>query len=273
MQVAPDAISARVSDASAARCRYVNRTWRGLSSSTSAACGSLTFTIRSDSATTAGASGTILARCAVYASSVIAEPSPAPLWTTTSCPASASSRTPAGVRATRYSSAFTSDGTPTLTAIPRSASTLHVSLPVVLVFHLHPLSGLGQHRAEDLLDLLELLGPRDQWRRELDHRVPAVVSAADQAAPIELPGQEPAQERLGLLVVERLLGVLVLDQLDRLEVARTAHIADDREVTQRIEHRPERRLVGAHVLQDPLVLERVDRRHRDRRADRMPGER
>src|SRR3989440_10257714 len=45
----------------------------------------------------------------------MAEPSPAPACTNTWCPASTSSRTPAGVRATRYSSSLTSLGTPTLT--------------------------------------------------------------------------------------------------------------------------------------------------------------
>src|SRR5215210_1820952 len=43
----------------------------------------------------------------------MAEPSPAPDWTTTSCPCSASSRTPDGVSATRYSSVLISVGTPT----------------------------------------------------------------------------------------------------------------------------------------------------------------
>src|SRR5436305_2135923 len=45
----------------------------------------------------------------------MAEPSPAPACTNTWCPASTSSRTPAGVNATRYSSSLTSLGTPTLT--------------------------------------------------------------------------------------------------------------------------------------------------------------
>ena len=40
---------------------------------------------------------------------------------------------------------------------------------------------------------------------------------------------------------KRLLGLLVLDQLDRLEVAGAADVADDREVAQRLEHRAERR--------------------------------
>src|SRR3954452_15997715 len=43
----------------------------------------------------------------------MAEPSPAPACTTTSWPCSASSRTPEGVSATRYSSVLISVGTPT----------------------------------------------------------------------------------------------------------------------------------------------------------------
>src|SRR5687768_18009522 len=45
----------------------------------------------------------------------MAEPSPAPRWTTTSWPRSTSSRTPDGVSATRYSSVLISVGTPTFT--------------------------------------------------------------------------------------------------------------------------------------------------------------
>src|SRR6266545_567353 len=48
----------------------------------------------------------------------MAEPSPAPFWTMTPCPASTSSRTPDGVSATRYSSALISVGTPTFTRRP-----------------------------------------------------------------------------------------------------------------------------------------------------------
>src|SRR5919205_1357880 len=45
----------------------------------------------------------------------MADPSPAPACTTTSCPCSTSSRTPEGVSATRYSSVLISVGTPTFT--------------------------------------------------------------------------------------------------------------------------------------------------------------
>src|SRR3954452_2254164 len=69
----------------------------------------------SDSAKTAAASGSMRAPWDVYSSSSIAEPSPAPAWMTTSWPCSTSSRTPAGVSATRYSSVLISVGTPTFT--------------------------------------------------------------------------------------------------------------------------------------------------------------
>src|SRR5690349_21420865 len=57
----------------------------------------------------------MLAPCSWYSSSVIAEPRPAPACTSTSCPCSTSSRTPACVSATRYSSVLISVGTPTFT--------------------------------------------------------------------------------------------------------------------------------------------------------------
>ena len=85
---------------------------------------------------------------------------------------------------------------------------------------------------EHVVDLFELLGVGDQRRRQLDHRVAAVVGAADQPALVELAGEEAAQQLLGLLVVEALLRLLVFDQLDRVEVAGAAHVADDRQVVQ-----------------------------------------
>src|SRR4051794_41191735 len=74
----------------------------------------------SASAKTASASGRIVAPWAVYCSSAIAEPSPAPACMHTLWPRSVSSRTPDGVSATRYSSALISVGTPTFTSGPRS---------------------------------------------------------------------------------------------------------------------------------------------------------
>src|SRR5215210_2220796 len=59
---------------------------------------------------------------AVYSSSGIVLPTPAPSWISTSCPCSTSSRTPAGVRDTRYSSVLISVGTPTLIRCTSSLS-------------------------------------------------------------------------------------------------------------------------------------------------------
>ena len=149
----------------------------------------------------------------------MAEPSPAPAWITTECPSSTSSRTPAGVSATRYSSGLISRGDPDVHGRPPRAA--------------HLPGRLLQHRPEHALHLLEVLVGRDQRRRQLDHRVAAVIRAADEPAAEELAGEEPAQQDLGLLVVEARLRVAVLDQLDAGEVARPAHVADDRDVAQR----------------------------------------
>src|SRR4051794_10700790 len=122
---------------------------------------------------------------------------------------------------------------PAMTRTSRSRSSSRtVSMSVGL--DVHPLAGLLQHRPQHRLDLGELLRAGDERRRELDHGVAAVVGAADEAAAEELPREEAAQEGLGLLVREVLLGLLVLDQLDRVEVAGPPHVADDRDLAQRL---------------------------------------
>jgi hypothetical protein len=95
----------------------VKRIWPGRSRSTSGASGSLTFTTISAAANTASASGAIVAPWAAYWESLKPLAAPAPCWTATSCPRSVSSRTPAGVIDTRYSSAFVSLGIPTFTNV------------------------------------------------------------------------------------------------------------------------------------------------------------
>ena len=136
-----------------------------------------------------------------------------------------------------------------------------------------PLPGLGEHGAQDVVDLFELLGVGDQRRRQLDDRVAAVVGAADQPALVELAGEEAAQQLLGLLVVEALLRLLVFDQLDRVEVAGAAHVADDRQVVQAspasARNSPS---LAQHVAAEVLALEDVEVGHRDRRGDRVAGE-
>ena len=84
-------------------------------------------------------------------------------------------------------------------------------------------------------DLLELLAAAGQRRSELDDGIATIVGAADQPAPVELTGEEAAQQPLRLVVVEALERLAVLDQLDRVEVARPADVADDRDVAQVLE--------------------------------------
>src|SRR5215207_9224846 len=95
---------------------------------------------------------------------------------------------------------------------------------------------LLEQRPQDGLDLLELLRPGDERRRELDHRIAAVVGPADQAAAEQLLGEVSADEALALLAAELLLRVDVLDELEGLEVAGPSHVPDDLDVAQRLEH-------------------------------------
>src|SRR5436190_10896049 len=90
--------------------------------------------------------------------------------------------------------------------------------------------GLRENAAQDLLYLGEVLLGAGQRRGELDDRVAAVVGPADQAGLEQRVRQVAAQQPLGLLVGERLPGGLVPDQLDPVEVAVTADVADDRQV-------------------------------------------
>ena len=129
--------------------------------------------------------------------------------------------------------------------------------------------GLAEHVAEDGHDLIELGRPGDQRRRDLDDGVAAVVGPADQTALEQARRQEPAQERLGLVVRERLARLLVLDELERVEEAGAAQVADDREVEQLRERRAELLLVLAHVLDDPLPPHDLDVLERDRALDGM----
>src|SRR3569833_415484 len=132
--------------------------------------------------------------------------------------------------------------------------------------------GLGQHAAEDLLHLVELGLADDQRRGELDDRVAAVVGAAVEARLEQRRRQEAAQQPLGLLGVEGLLGRLVLDQLDPVEEPVAADVADDRQVQQLLQRRPERALRLAHVAAQVLGLHQVQVGQRDGGADRVAAE-
>src|SRR5690349_18083718 len=76
------------------------------------------------------------------------------------------------------------------------------SMPALSASEVEAVARLLEHRPQHGVDLLELLGPGDQRRRELDHRVAAVVSAADQPAVEHLGGEEAAQQPFLLVARE-----------------------------------------------------------------------
>src|SRR5271155_3170183 len=109
------------------------------------------------------------------------------------------------------------------------------------------LDGSGEdlaHRAHHEVDI----GPRrDQWWRELDDGVAAVVRATDESASEHLGGDVTTEESFGVLAGPRLLGLLVLHEFHAPEVAGAAHVADDRNVLQVQEALAEVVLVAQHV--------------------------
>src|SRR5580765_226009 len=113
--VTPLSASARVKGSSAATCRYVKSTSPSRSWGYSCAMGSFTLSKSSDSLQTSSVD-TTCAPTRSYAASGKALPTPAPVSMETSWPRLVSSRAPAGVSATRYSSVLISFATPIFTA-------------------------------------------------------------------------------------------------------------------------------------------------------------
>src|SRR3954451_9280759 len=137
---APLSARACVSSSFAARWRYVKRTWPSCRSEYSSGSGSLTLS-RSSASSQTSCPGASEAPTAEYASSSNELPPPAPASTSTSCPSRTSSRAPAGVSATRYSSALISFTTPTFIA----AKTLALRTSHELWKNRHA-SGTKRHR-------------------------------------------------------------------------------------------------------------------------------
>ena len=73
--------------------------------------------------------------------------------------------------------------------------------------------------------------------------------------------------------VKRCRGRLVLHQLERLEVARAPHVADDRDVAQPLQPGPQVALVGAHVVEHGVALEQLEVCKPDRAAHGVAPER
>jgi hypothetical protein len=132
--------------------------------------------------------------------------------------------------------------------------------------------GLREDAADDLLHLVEFALAHRQRRRELDDRVSAIIGTAVQAAFVHLRGHEVLEDPLGLLLGERLLGVLVLDEFDSVEETLTTDVTDDRQVLELLERVLERRSVLMHVVVELLGLEDVEVRHRRGTGDRVSAE-
>src|SRR3954447_26234150 len=152
---------------------------------------------------TASASGRIRAPCSAYSPSGIADPSPAPCCTTTSCPRSTSSRTPAGVSATRYSSVLISVATPTFMCVGLSLplGSGHELAAAQGQPELDAVAGAAQVAARQLLDLADPVA----------QRVAVAVQAPRGGLPLPVALDE------GLERAHELAAVVALAVLDRPE--------------------------------------------------------
>src|SRR3954447_16518676 len=179
----------------------------------------------SDSPNTAAASGRMRAPWEVYTSSAIAEPTPAPAWMSTSWPCSVSSRTPAGVSATRYSSVLISVGTPTFNAGSFRWSVDELA-PAQREPEVDAVARRVQGAARELLDAPDPVAQRVPVAVELPGRLLPLAVALDEG--LERAHQLAPVGALALLdrrqdrVAEEPQGVVVLEreqQLERAEIA------------------------------------------------------
>src|SRR6188472_2802852 len=91
-----------------------------------------------------------------------------------------------------------------------------------------PVPRLVQHLPKDAHHLVELLGPRDERRRELRAGLAAVVEAHVDPQLPRARKEEALDQFVALGGRESLLRLLVPHELDRVEVAVAAHVADHR---------------------------------------------
>ena len=137
----------------------------------------------------------------------------------------------------------------------------------------HPFGRGLEAGAEDRGDLLDQLGVGDERRGDLDDRFGAVVEPADQAAAPELLGEDVLEQPVGRRAVEARARLLVPDQLDRPEVPGAADVADDRDVAQRRSAQLDGNAARWRGRSRARPRARcLDRRQRDRRADRVAAE-
>src|SRR5438552_3713033 len=126
------------------------------------------------------------------------EPSPAPACTTTEWSWATSSRTPAGVSATRYSSDLISVGTPTLTRSPLDGDQLAAAKGEP---ELDAVTGARQVATRELLDLANPVA----------QRVAVAVEPPRRGLPLPVALDE------GLERAHELAAVMALAALDRTE--------------------------------------------------------
>src|SRR5207344_211382 len=113
--------------------------------------------------------------------------------------------------------------------------------------------------------------PADQRGSELYDGVAAVVGSAVDAGLPHTWRDDAAKYPFAVGAGERLLGRLVLDQLDGPEVAVSPHVADDWQVEKLFKGGAEGVFVASHVAQQVLFFEEVEVGQGGRAGDWVPA--
>src|SRR5437588_778526 len=256
------------------------RRWRS-----SEGWGSFTFT--TSWADQASSPSTSSAPTALSSPSSMADPSPAPRSTTTRWPWVTSSRTPSGVRATRFSPALVSAGTPTITCRPaRSGERLPGQAQPDDGLGVHDVAAPHQpgylvpphphHGHVSFLDAVGAPGAGVEVQGQVDEGVlvaePGRVEELGQllepaGAHAHLLLQLPAGRELGLLADHVALARRYLEQLTVDGGAVLAHEQHGLPLLHDRHHR-DRPGVVHHVAFEAVAVGRGERgsRHRDQRA-------
>ena len=136
----------------------------------------------------------------------------------------------------------------------------------------HVVARVLEHRAEPVDDLVQHARVADERRGDLHHAVPAVVAAGDQPGVAHAPGQVAADQPVALGLLEA-GAVRVRHELDGPEEAAAADVPHDRQRAELVQAAGEVALETPHVVEHAIALEELDAAQRDRRAQRVPGER
>ena len=112
------------------------------------------------------------------------------------------------------------------------------------------MTGAAKYDVENVDNLVDFISSNDQWWRQLDDRIASVVRATDESSTKELGREVAPKQSLGLVIVKRLFGGLVLHEFDTVEVSGATNVADDGNVTVDVSDQASLEMLDSALVQD-----------------------